>query len=207
MSNLQDSWGAFSPEIASKYLKTYGHPSVSSKHLLADVLKQYTKGTPSPRVIDLGCGNAQIGEFFIEQGFDCAYTGVDFADVLLDAGRNSLPGAVFIKDDVNVLSTVTGRYDVAFFSHVIEILSAPEDSLLAASKLADIVVIRFFEPPEFERDAVELKWMDVGEVKQVPYLRRKMSKDYYRLILARIGCKRVDIFRDTTKDQVHVLRF
>lgn len=207
MSNLQDSWGAFSAEVAPKYLKTFGHPSTSSKQLLVDVLKQCTKHLEMPQVVDLGCGNAQLGEFFVEQGFTCGYTGVDFSDVLLEAGRRALPNAKFIKDDVNVLSEVPGRYDVAFFSHVIEILSAPEDSLAAASKLADTVVIRFFEPPEFERDSVELRWMDVGSDKQVPYLRRKMSRDYYRLMLTRLNCKRVDIFRDTTKDQVHVLSF
>ncbi|EIJ45206.1 hypothetical protein GWL_46460 [Herbaspirillum sp. GW103] len=49
--------------------------------------------------------------------------------------------------------------------------------------------------------------MDVGQKEQVPFIRRKMSRDYYRLILARIGCKNVDIYRDTTKDQVHVLTF
>jgi hypothetical protein len=39
-------------------------------------------------------------------------------------------------------------------------------------------------------------------------LRRKMSRDYYRLILSRIGCRQVDLYDDeTSKDQVHVLRF
>ena len=52
-----------------------------------------------------------------------------------------------------------------------------------------------------------LRWLDVGADKQVPYLRRKMSRDYYRLILSRLGCSKVDIYRDTTKDQIHVLHF
>lgn len=207
MTQLSDSWNAFSPEVASQYLKTYGHPAVSSKALLVDVLKQYTKQTPNPKVIDLGCGNAQMGEYFIEQQFPCDYTGVDFSDVLLDAGRKALPSAQFIKDDVNTLDAVSGKYDVAFYSHVVELLAAPEDSLAAARRLSDLVVIRFYEPPDFERDSIELRWLDVGSDKQVPYLRRKMSRDYYSLILARLNCKRVDVFRDTSKDQVHVLVF
>lgn len=207
MINLSDSWNAFSPEIASQYLKTYGHPAVSSKALLVDVLREATRHIRKPSVIDLGCGNAQVGEYFVDQGFDCAYTGVDFSDVLLDAGRCALPTATLIKDDVNSLSAVKGHYDVAFYSHVIETLSAPEDSLAAARGLANTVVIRFFEPPEFPRDSVELRWLDVGSDKQVPYIRRKMSRDYYRLMLARLGCKSVDIYRDVSKDQIHLLRF
>ena len=207
MSNLSDSWNAFSPDIAKEYLKTYGHPSVSSKALLVDVLKQYTSAKENPRIIDLGCGNAQLGEFFLEKRFQCAYTGVDFSDVLLEVGRQALPQADFIKDDVNTLSQIEGRYDVGLYSHVVELLTSPEESLLAARKLCDLIVIRFYEPPEFESDSVELRWMEVGQDQQVPFLRRKMSRDYYRLLLTKIGCSRVDIFRDASKDQVHVLSF
>jgi ubiquinone/menaquinone biosynthesis C-methylase UbiE len=207
MKSLSDSWNAFSPEVAAQYLKTYGHPSVSSKALLVDVLRQYTANAKVPKVIDLGCGNAQLGEYFIEKDFRCDYTGVDFADVLLDAGRKALPSSQFIKDDVNTLTRVSGEYDVALYSHVVELLSAPEDSLSAARRLSDLVVIRFYEPPEFESDVVEMLWMDVGAEKSVPFLRRKMSRDYYQLVLSRIGCKRVDVYRDTSKDQVHVLTF
>jgi len=207
LDKLSDTWNAFSPEIALKYLKTFGHPSKSSKILLVDVLRGLTKRISNPRILDLGCGNAQIGEFFVENNFTCEYTGVDFSEVLLDAGIKALPNAKFIKDDVNSLLNVTGRYDVALYSHVIELLSAPEESLYAASRLARIIVIRFYEPPEFERDSVELRWLDIGSEKKVPYLRRKMSHDYYRLILSRLNCKSVDIYRDVTKDQIHVLNF
>ena len=207
MSILSDSWNAFSPETALQYLKTYGHPSVSSKALLVDVLRKLTSHLKSTRLIELGCGNGQIGEYFFETGFDCQYTGVDFSDVLLDAARLLLPTSNFIKDDINTLVSVTQVFDIALYSHVIELLSAPEDSLAAAKRIADKVVIRFYEPPEFETDSVELNWLDVGSKKQLPYLRRKMSRDYYRLILSRLKCKSVDIYRDVTKDQIHVLHF
>jgi hypothetical protein len=70
------------------------------------------------------------------------------------------------------------------------------------------VLIRFFEPPEFDVDTVELREMDVGGDRKVPYLRRKMSRDFYRLILANLGVSRVEIFQaDGDKDQLHVLHF
>lgn len=207
MSDLSKSWNAFSDDIAKKYLKSFGHPSISSKALLVDVLNEHTSGIAMPSVIELGCGNAQIAEYFQERQFQCSYTGVDFSDALLNVARNAVPGGTFIKDDVNSLAQVNGQYDIALYSHVVELLSAPEESLKAAKKLARKIVIRFYEPPEFDIDSVELRWMDVGQEQQVPFIRRKMSRDYYRLILARLGCKNVDIYRDTTKDQVHVLSF
>jgi ubiquinone/menaquinone biosynthesis C-methylase UbiE len=207
VSDLTKSWNSFSDEIAKKYLKTFGHPSVSSKELLVDVLAELTQGSHEPSIIELGCGNAQIAEYFIERQFKCAYTGIDFSEVLLGVARQAVPTATFIQDDVNTLAKVSGKYDIALYSHVLELLTSPEESLAAATRVADKIVIRFYEPPEFEMDSVELRWMDVGQKEQVPFIRRKMSRDYYRLILARIGCKKVDIYRDTTKDQVHVLTF
>ena len=54
---------------------------------------------------------------------------------------------------------------------------------------AGTIVIRFFDPPEFETDIVELCKMEVGERRMVPDLRCNMSRDYYRLIVADIGCR------------------
>lgn len=172
-----------------------------------DILRQYTAHLKRPKLIELGCGNGQLCEYFDEKGYVCDYTGVDFSDILLEAGRKTLPHARFIKDDVNMLVRVSGKFDVALYSHVVELLVSPEASLVSTRKLADLIVIRFFEPPVFDIDAVELRWLDVGSEQQVPYIRRKMSRDHYSLILARLGCKRVDVFHDSSKDQIHVLVF
>jgi ubiquinone/menaquinone biosynthesis C-methylase UbiE len=207
LSTLSDSWGSFAPEIAKKYLKSYGHPSLSSKELLLEVLKAYTHGNLKPKLLDLGCGNGQLGEFFISSNFECEYTGVDFSEVLLSAARLALPNSRFIQSDINNLQEIGDEFDVAIYSHVFELLSSPEECLHAAKRLADIIVIRFYEPPDFEFDSVELRWMESGFGEQIPYLRRKISRDFYRLILAKVGCKLVEVYRDSTKDQVHVLHF
>ena len=205
MSILQNSWGAFSKKIAKDYLKTFGTPSLESKLILFEILEKIADGEKI-KVIDLGCGNANLAEYLAEKKLNFAYTGVDFSQVLLDSAMDAYSDASFICDDVNVLDSISKQYDVAVYSHVIEMLSSPENSLMAAKKIAKKIIIRFFEPPEAETDWVELLDMDVGDAR-VPYLRRKMSKDYYRLILAKIGCKQVDVYRDSYKDQVHVLYF
>jgi SAM-dependent methyltransferase len=215
MNVLERSWSSFSRGIAVRYLKTYGHPSETSKRLLVDVLEGLARGplgvgARTVSILDLGCGNAQLYEYFKERGLRCNYTGVDFSEPLLDVARANHAGdaaASFVADDVVELGNVTGRFDVALYSHVLEMISSPEGSLRRASELAPTVVIRFFEPPEFEVDTVELREMEVGETETVPYIRWQLSRDHYRLMLARTGCRQVDVYRDITKDQVHVLHY
>lgn len=206
MSILENSWGAFTQKAALEYLKTFGTPSMESKLILFEVLKEISEGR-SLSVIDLGCGNANLAEYLTEKNLSFEYTGVDFSKALLTAAKEIYPHADFICDDVNSLANVTRKYDVAVYSHVIEMLSSPERTLLAAQQFAKKIVIRFFEPPEFDVDTVELLDMDVGGDKRVPYLRRKISKDYYRLILSKMGCTKVDVYRDSHKDQIHVLHY
>ena len=218
MSLLERSWGSFSRDLASRYLKTYGHPSPGSKQLLVDVLEDLARrqigvGKRRLNILELGCGNAQLYEYFKERKLACAYTGIDFSAPLLEVARQNHAGdaaARFIADDIVELSEIDERFDVAVYSHVLEVLSSPEHSLSRARELAPVVVIRFFEPPEFAVDTVELREMAIAddEAMTVPYIRWKLSRDHYRLMLTRTGCSNVEIYRDAaSKDQVHVLHY
>ena len=206
MSGLQDSWSAFSPEIASRFLNAYGYPSATALSLLGQVFTRYASGITNPRVL-LISDALTLGLFFEEKGLSCVHTGVDFSQSLLDGATARLNHATFVRDDVEVLSKVVGQFDIAFISRVLDRSPAPEDSLMAAAKLAKVLVIRFFAPPEFDRDTVELCWMAGADGREVPYILRQISRDYYHLILARIGCKQVDVFIDRNGDQIHVLVF
>jgi SAM-dependent methyltransferase len=207
---LEVSWGALTPGRAREYLRTFGAASEGSKRLLVEVLTRLS-GRRGLSIVDLGCGNGQLLEAFRASGAQWHYTGVDFSEPLLDAAREAFAddaGASFVHADVNTLEGLDGHWDVAIYSHVVEMIGSPERSLLRAAELADSIAIRFFEPPDFEADLVELREMEIGDGTTVPYLRRKMGRDYYRMILAKAGCKQVDVYRDeSSKDQVHVLRF
>lgn len=206
---LQRSWDSFSKDRAAEYLKTHGHPSLRSKSLVGEVLRDYGR-SHLLSVIDLGCGNGQLYETLRATDAIARYVGVDFSTPLLDAARQAYAGdarAQFVQDDVTALASITERFDFVIYSHVIEMLASPELSLRRAKEVADKILIRFFEPPEFDAITVELREMDVGS-SMVPYIRWKMSRDYYRLILANLGCTRVDIYQaEGDKDQVHVLHF
>lgn len=211
MSTLKDSWSDFTDEIAAKYLNGYGHPSEDSKALLADILLAHTESRKL-RLIELGCGNGQMADYFQTRGLAFQYLGVDFSDPLLTAGRKCFAGnddISFLNDDVQKLAKVEKTFDYAIYSHVIEMLSSPEAALMAAKRVSRKIIIRFFEPPEFDTTTVELLNLDVGahDDKMRPYLRWKMGRDYYRLILAHLGAKLVDIYRSQDKDQIHVIHF
>jgi SAM-dependent methyltransferase len=205
-ARLRASWNAFSSDYARQYLKTRGAPSLGSKALLADILEKM----PQPvRIVDLGCGNGQLYDYFKERGLNCRYTGIDFSEPLLAAARakhQEDPSARFVIGDIEELD-FDERFDVALYSHVLEMVESPERTLRQAASLAPTVLIRFFEPPHDTPDVVELLQMEVGDGRTVPYLRRTMSLDYYRLLLARIGASAVDVYEDPSgaKDEVHVV--
>ncbi len=210
MNVLKESWSAFSRDIAKIYLDGYGHPSLRSKALVASLLREIFGDRPF-RLADFGCGNGQMYDFFKSRGLACEYFGYDFSDSLLDAGRVRFAGDAnghFVEADIGNPEPATEPCDVVLYSHVLEILPSPERSLIAARRTAPLVMIRFFEPPVSEYDLVEVKQLDVGPVATAPYLRRTMSKDYYNLILNKVGCRSVEVHQvDGDKDQVHLLRF
>lgn len=211
MNLLQESWSSFSADVARGYLRGFGAPSEDSKRVLADVLLETFKGR-KPKLIELGCGNGHLAGYFRERGLDFHYTGVDFSEPLLNAGRQAYADdsdVDFINDDVHELSGIKQNYDYAIYSHVIEMLPSPELSLRSARNIANGIIIRFFEPPEADVTTVDLRNLETGGTSGVahPYIRWTLGKDYYRLILANLGASRVDVYRTNSKDQVHVLHF
>jgi len=209
---LKNSWSAITNKSAKNYLKGFGNGSNKSKLIVSKILKDYNYSKEKLSIIEFGCGNGQLFETFIDEKINCHYAGIDFSEPLLEVARENFKDydTNFILDDAEKLTNVKEKYDVGIYSHVIEMLASPEESLVNAKEIADTIIIRFFEPPKFKNDRVELREMSISEDKKSkqPYLRRKMSKDYYRLILSNIGCKKVSIYvDDTSNDEVHVLHF
>lgn len=211
MSILKQSWSAFDRKIADVYLDGYGHPSPRGKELVASLLKE-TFGARPFKLADFGCGNGHIYGYFRDHGLKCQYVGYDFSTVLIEAAKARYAGdpqVNFCEADIQDPQMPGDAADVALFSHVVEMLESPERSLLAAKRLAPLVMIRFFAPPDHDHDVTEIRMLEVGEGKPtVPYLRRSMSRAYYECLLNVIGCRTVDVHQvNGDKDQVHMLRF
>jgi ubiquinone/menaquinone biosynthesis C-methylase UbiE len=210
MTIIKQSWSAFSRDIAKIYLDGYGHPSERSKALSAAVLREIF-GNAEFRLADFGCGNGHLCDYYKANGLSLQYSGYDFSLSLLAAGRDRYQhdqSARFIEADIEDPNLSGEPCDVVLFSHVLEMLQSPQRGLLAARRLAPMVMIRFFEPPVGEQDIAELLQMEVGTGQTVPYIRRTMSRGYYNLLLDAVGCRSVDVHRaEGDKDQIHVLRF
>ena len=207
MGSLKRSWEEFGDVEARSYLRGDGLREGDGRAVLMNVLKQIVTSA-SPRILDIGCGN---GNFFptVRHEFpNCTYTGADASGALLKVARADFPEANFLETDCETLDprNFDGMsFDVAVYSHVIEILESPERSLAAARKLAPLVLIEFFEPPADQPDTVELRTMDNG-MGPVPYRRRRISLPVYEAWLIRAGFTQVDRYFTTGKYEIHLLR-
>jgi SAM-dependent methyltransferase len=178
--------------------------------LTAEVLEELAGSGPL-RVLDLGCGNAQMLELFRERGMDCDYTDVDFSDTLLAAARerHAEEGqAALVVACVAALDGVEQGHDIALYSQMMGMLACPDGSPRRARDLARWTVIPFFEPIDHDLHVVELREMGIGDGTTVPCLRRKIVGDGYRVMLARLGCETVDVYGEQgSTNQINVLHY
>jgi SAM-dependent methyltransferase len=209
MSVLRDSWSAFSKDVAKIYLDGFGSPSERSKLLTAVVLEDVFGKAPF-RLADFGCGNAHLSAFFVKQGLSLRYDGYDFSSSLLDAARDRFSGSRLVnimEADIEDPEFSGEPCDIVLFSHVLETLQSPQKALMAAKRLAPLIMIRFYEPPIGDFDVAEIRQLDVGGSETFPYLRRTISRGYYDFLLNSIGCTSVEVHQvGGDRDQVHLLR-
>ena len=207
MGSLKQSWESFGDREAREYLRGNHRRENDGRVVLMKVLRQLVASS-RPRILDIGCGNGNLYPVIRKMFPTCSYTGTDASGTLLRVARAEFPGANFVETDCETLDArdFEGRlFDVAVYSHVIEMLESPERALSAARALAPSVVIEFFEPPADQPDMVELRTMDHG-MGPVPYLRRRISLSVYEAWLASAGFTQVDRYFTTGKYEVHVLR-
>ncbi len=97
-------------------------------------------------VIEIGCGSGRFLKWLSLQGH--TVTGVDLSDALIREARKKVPhGAKVFKCDASYLPFKKGTYDVAFFVFSLEFMSAPEDAIMEALRVAkETVFIVAFNP-------------------------------------------------------------
>jgi ubiquinone/menaquinone biosynthesis C-methylase UbiE len=207
MDFLKASWGKFTGATAREFLRTTGAPAHTSMDLMVKILRDRSRMAPTDSLLDIGCGNASVYSSLKAGGLSCRYIGIDFSSALLRAGREIHPEVGLFEMDARALALRDRSIDYVVFSHVLEMLSSPELALRESRRVCrKSIIIRFFEPPVFEFDETELRFMEYGGMGKVPYLRRKMSKNFYDMMLSNCGIRSVDVYQDvSSKDQIHVL--
>ena len=115
-------WGYSSKEFFSGFgseEKAVVQPYVQK---ITDFLKAYTKSNPAkPRIVDLGCGDFEIGKHFVE--YACEYIGVDVVPELIEyLNKTKAKGSLrFLCLDMAVDQLPDG--DIAFLRQVLQHLS------------------------------------------------------------------------------------
>jgi len=92
----------------------------------APFLLEVLAGSPSRRLLDLGCGTGEHARFLQEEGFEV--TGVDASEAQLAQAREAGPGPEFVKGDLAELgAAVTGPFGAAIsLGNSLPHLHAPE---------------------------------------------------------------------------------
>jgi SAM-dependent methyltransferase len=72
----------------------------------APFLREVLAGSPSRRLLDLGCGTGEHARFLQAEGFEV--TGVDASEAQLAQAREAGPGPEFVKGDLSALGEAVG---------------------------------------------------------------------------------------------------
>jgi SAM-dependent methyltransferase len=83
------------------------------------VLAAYALHIPESRVLDVGCGFADLYGFLQRHGWHGAYTGTDIVPGLLDVARQRHPGLDLREMDVTAPAADLGVYDFVIASGVL----------------------------------------------------------------------------------------
>ena len=142
----------------------------------------------NPKVLDIGCGNAQLYPILKKNNPNLDYTGVDIVDSLLTAAKSVVgDGGKIIKDDIfkYLTSSDSPRFDFGVLSHILECVESPDLLMGRASDLCEYIAIHWYDPPIYEYDATTIAKNPHSEDSFKPFIRRKMGKDYWSYIINR----------------------
>lgn len=180
------SWGTIPGEKAKDYLHNYPRKMKES-------MAKFISSTANPKILDIGCGNAQIYPILKKHNPTLDYTGVDITDALIEAARGVVgDNGKIIKDDIfNYITNTREKYDFAILSHMLECVESPDLLMGEASKACDYICIHWYDTPKYKYDVVTIAKNPHSGDTFNPYLRRKMGKDYWAYIVKRHGLKLV----------------
>jgi len=202
----QKSWSSISDKAAETYLHNYPKTTIWAiayfiRHLFHE---------EKCRVLDVGCGNAQIYAAFKEAGVPIRYTGIDFSLPLIrqarDLTRDDSDAQIIESDCYDFFSKNQAPYDLSICSHILELIESPDLLLHHLSKASKFIAIRWYEPPINQFHVTEVKLSAHPEhAESAPYIRRKMSTDYYENLLRKHNLKLLHQ-QSHHKDTLHILQ-
>lgn len=202
----KQSWSSIPKDAAKTYLHYY--PKTTIEEISTFIKKVYLEDQCN--IIDVCCGNSQIYSYLKERNIDFSYTGIDFSKPLIleamEVTENDPNARIVESDCYSFLEKDNQRYNVAICSHILELVESPDLLLHYLSNKCDFIAIRWYEPPIHDFHVDEVKRSAHSEhAENAPYIRRKMSVDYYTNLLNKHNLELVNL-EGSGKDILHILK-
>jgi 2-polyprenyl-3-methyl-5-hydroxy-6-metoxy-1,4-benzoquinol methylase len=175
------SWGNLGDDVAKNYLHYY------PKQMKEELSRFISTISDNPKVLDIGCGNAQIYPILKINNPKLIYTGIDITDSLIRVAKEVVgDGDRVIKEDIfKYITNTNEKFNFGILSHMLECIESPDLIMGLASQKCDYIAIHWYDTPKYEYDAVTIAKNPHSEETFKPYLRRKMGKDYWSYIINR----------------------
>lgn len=202
---LRESWNNFNEEYAKEYLKYF------PKKLHIEAINDIFTSFENPSIIDVGCGNCQLYETIASHKKPFVYTGIDWSKPLLESYKGNNENINIIAGDIlDEKCYYNKKYDAAFVSHVVELVSSPEKLFNILANIANKIYIVWYEYPRYENSVFEVRNFvnSYNESKNIisPYLRSKISKNYWNFILEKNNLKTLKEVYMSEKDALTILK-
>ena len=195
---LKNSWN-ISERFAKDYLHNYPK---TSKQILA---KNINTGFKNPKILDIGCGNAQLYPILKNEIINLTYTGVDFSETLTNEAKKICDNQNIICENMNTyLLNVKEIFDISILCHILECTESPDFLISKASQCSKFIAILWYDCPSYEYDSVQINDNSVVTDKYTPFIRRKISKDYLNMIINKNKLKLIFKFNNTDKDVLEI---
>jgi len=176
-----ESWGKIGKDEAIKYLHSY------PKDSKIELSRYIAEKKSSPRVLDLGCGNAQLYPILKDRNPNLVYKGVDIADSLVEVAREVVgdPSSIIKEDLFSYIGREREFYDFIVLGHMLECSESPEFLVSNSMSRCESLAVLWFDYPKYEYDSIFINSNphSSGSHEFRPYIRRKIGSSYWNFIL------------------------
>jgi 2-polyprenyl-3-methyl-5-hydroxy-6-metoxy-1,4-benzoquinol methylase len=198
-----ESWSNIDPELSKSYLHYY---SKSMKIELAEFIKTLNQ----PKILDIGCGNAQIYPILKQTNPHLKYYGIDISQNLLNVAANVVSDSDVLihKNIYDFLQHTTDRFDVSILCHMVECSESVEFLISKSINTCSYLAIIWFDYPKYEYDSVYINHNphsgDSNEFK--PYIRRKIGRDYWNMVVSKNNLELVHTRSSNDSDVLEIYK-
>jgi 2-polyprenyl-3-methyl-5-hydroxy-6-metoxy-1,4-benzoquinol methylase len=206
---ITNSWNTFTEEYSKNYLNDAD--SVLPKTLSNFIFKEFS----IPNLIDIGCGNARLYNYLLNEKRDFSYEGFDISEPLINAAKvkyekNKNFYCKLVDSKLTDLSQINKKFDIAVCTHLVELCESPENLFHTMTNLSDTVGIIWYEYPRFEYTQLEIRNYVSHDMQEkniiTPYLRNRYSKYYLKFLMDRFSLKSIHKICISEKDVLEIYK-